>query len=75
MKWDFASSWALYSEEKNLVTRKTVETQCVVLRADVFSEPSELLLQFTIFRCCNLGGQGEPCSWPLQLEGIDLTFS
>lgn len=58
MRGDFQYSWALCSEEeKPPVMYKMIEVQCVVLRADaVFLEPSKLLLEFTVFSCCNLDG-------------------
>lgn len=57
----FAYSWALCSEEEKTPVMckmiEVIEVQCVVLRADaVFLEPSKLLLEFTVFSCCNLGG-------------------
>lgn len=58
MRGDFACCWALCSEEERAPVKcKMLEVQCAVLGADaVFSEPSKLLLEFTVFGCCNLGG-------------------
>lgn len=65
MRGDFACCWALYSEEeKNPVMCKLLEVQCVVLRADaVFSEPSKILLEFTLVSVTLVGlsGRGELC--------------